>query len=243
MDTKLNIYKVYKHTSPSGKVYIGITSRGEVSRWSNGMGYHNQPYFFKSIVKYGWINFKHEILFENLQKNDAYKIETDLIKEYKSSDINFGYNIHIGGYIDFTIGKSGRVYKKRTEPKKINPKSWRRVVKYDLNKNIINTFENVGLAAKDAGVPIETLRTWCRKNKMPINYKCIYSYEDNLPSDVPLGYRIVAIDRYDISGVYIDSFNSIEDAGRKLNIKTSHIPDVCRGKRIQSCGYKWKYKE
>lgn len=30
---------VYKHTSPSGKVYIGITNQPANKRWKNGMGY------------------------------------------------------------------------------------------------------------------------------------------------------------------------------------------------------------
>lgn len=244
MDTKLNTYKVYKHTSPSGKVYIGITSKGEVSRWSNGMGYNKQPYFFKAIVKYGWINFKHEILFDNLSEENAYDIETKLIKEFKSSDINFGYNIHVGGYIDFNKSKkNGRIYRRRTDPQKINPKSWRAVIKYDLNKNFIEKFENVTLAAINAGVPKETLRTWCRKNITTSTNKYIYAYEDVIPSDIALGYRKAPVDRYDLSGVYIDSFDSIEDAGKKLNIKTNHIPCVCRGRRLQCGGYKWKYKE
>ena len=44
-DTKL--YYVYKHTSPSGKVYIGITSKHPPERrWANGNGYKkNQPHY------------------------------------------------------------------------------------------------------------------------------------------------------------------------------------------------------
>lgn len=43
---------VYKHTSPSGKVYIGITNQPANKRWKNGMGYISSPYFFGAIVKY-----------------------------------------------------------------------------------------------------------------------------------------------------------------------------------------------
>lgn len=32
-------YTVYKHTSPSGKVYIGITCRKPEYRWNHGKGY------------------------------------------------------------------------------------------------------------------------------------------------------------------------------------------------------------
>ena len=40
MSLKLsNSYIVYRHTSPSGKVYIGITSYKAEIRWNNGKGY------------------------------------------------------------------------------------------------------------------------------------------------------------------------------------------------------------
>lgn len=39
-------YTVYRHTSPSGKVYIGITSMNPEKRWGkNGYGYRRQKYF------------------------------------------------------------------------------------------------------------------------------------------------------------------------------------------------------
>lgn len=44
---------IYEHISPSGKVYIDITSQNVERRWKNGMGYASSPYFFGAIVKYG----------------------------------------------------------------------------------------------------------------------------------------------------------------------------------------------
>ena len=59
-------YKVYKHTFPNGKIYIGITSKKNVKRrWGNGgSGYKDQTYMRNAINKYGWENVKHEILYE-----------------------------------------------------------------------------------------------------------------------------------------------------------------------------------
>jgi hypothetical protein len=76
-------YIVYKHTSPSGKVYIGITSLRPEERWGGGAGYVKNKHFNRAIKKYGWENIKHEILFDGLSKEDACKIEIELIKEYK----------------------------------------------------------------------------------------------------------------------------------------------------------------
>ena len=94
------------------------------------------------------------------------------------------------------------------------------------------------MAAIEADLPKETIRTWCRKNKTSSRSKYIYSYEDVLPSNISLGPRTVAVDMYDLSGNYIRSFDSIENAGKFLNINTSHIPSVCRGSRVQTGGYK-----
>ena len=43
------------------------------------------------------------------------------------------------------------------------------------------------------------------------------------------------------SGETVKEFNSIADAGRFLQKKPVHIPDVCRGKRKIAYGYFWKY--
>ncbi len=88
-------YTVYKHTSPSGKTYIGITKRTPERRWKSG--YSNNEYFQRAIKKYGWNNFKHEILFTDLTENEAKQKEIELIAKHKSADRKFGYNISPGG--------------------------------------------------------------------------------------------------------------------------------------------------
>lgn len=93
-----NSYIIYKHTSPSNKIYIGITKFDPKYRWlNNGKGYKNQTVFFNAIIKYGWINFKHEILYKDLSKQEALDKEEELIREYKSYDRNYGYNIALKG--------------------------------------------------------------------------------------------------------------------------------------------------
>ena len=77
---------VYRHTSPSGKVYIGITSDLPKRRWRNGIHkYASNPYFIKAIQKHGWENFTHEIL----RHDEACTYEKELIalqfiREYES---------------------------------------------------------------------------------------------------------------------------------------------------------------
>ena len=90
-------YCVYKHTAPNGKVYIGITGQNPTERWRGGAGYKRNPLFYRAIQKYGWANFKHEILFDGLSKEEACDIEIALIKSHDSTNPQNGYNNSTGG--------------------------------------------------------------------------------------------------------------------------------------------------
>lgn len=64
-------YCVYKHTLPNNKVYIGITKQIPSLRWANGRGYKHSNYFYNAILKYGWLNIRHEILRDCLTIEEA----------------------------------------------------------------------------------------------------------------------------------------------------------------------------
>lgn len=89
-------YIVYKHFSKvTGKVYIGITCQNPIKRWGAGNNYRRCLHFYSAILKYGWDSFEHIILYDNLSKEEAVKIERSLIAYYKSLDKS--YNITEGG--------------------------------------------------------------------------------------------------------------------------------------------------
>ena len=93
---KINTYSVYKHVCPNGKCYIGLTKNKPEYRWRNGKGYKNIS-FYKAILKYGWNNIDHYILYSNLTYKQASIIEQKLINKYKSNNPKYGYNIEGGG--------------------------------------------------------------------------------------------------------------------------------------------------
>lgn len=93
----MGLFCVYKHTSPSEKIYIGITSKKPENRWNHGKAYWQNKYFTSAIHKYGWDNFKHEILFQGLSKEEACKKEIELISKYQSNKYQYGYNLSSGG--------------------------------------------------------------------------------------------------------------------------------------------------
>lgn len=101
-------YIVYKHTSPHGKVYIGITCQLPCQRWARGEGYRNNWHFYNAIKKYGWDNFAHEILFKDLTNAEAAKKEADLIALYRSNEDQYGYNRDAGNGVRHEVSEETR---------------------------------------------------------------------------------------------------------------------------------------
>ena len=83
-----NSYVVYKHTSPSKKVYIGITSNAPEKRWKNGKGYELCTAFNRAIKKYGWEQISHEILYSGLSKKQAEAKESKTCGNYHFRYVN-----------------------------------------------------------------------------------------------------------------------------------------------------------
>ena len=127
-ETKNN-YTVYMHITPSNKKYVGITGDIPKNRWDSGHGYKQNPYFWNAIKKYGWNNIKHEILYTDLTEKEAKTKEIELIAQYNSTNINFGYNITKGGDTRASMSEETRLKmiskskgQKRTEEQKLKYK-------------------------------------------------------------------------------------------------------------------------
>lgn len=110
---------LYEHVSPSGSVYVGITSQNIKVRWQNGRGYFKCKVFKRAIDKYGWDNFQHNIIASNLGEKTAKNMEKDLIKFYKEQGKS---------YNDGTIGlacspiireKIGKLWRGKTIPQNV----------------------------------------------------------------------------------------------------------------------------
>lgn len=90
-------YTVYMHIFPNSKKYVGITCCATKKRWNGGRGYQSQKLMNRAILKYGWDNVDHIILYENIDELSAKIIEKELIKKYDLTNQKFGYNVSIGG--------------------------------------------------------------------------------------------------------------------------------------------------
>ena len=92
-------FLVYMHKLKlDGRVYIGQTCMSLKQRsGSNGHRYKNCTKFYNAIQKYGWNNFEHIILFENLSQEEANIIEEKLISLFDTRNPKIGYNLDSGG--------------------------------------------------------------------------------------------------------------------------------------------------
>ena len=111
------LYLVYKHTSPDGKIYIGITKNLPNARWNEGAGYETQKKFYKAIQTFGWINFKHEIIAAGLSENEAKRLESELIIKHRSNEDEFGYNTQV---LHSVKKESAKANEKQEKKKNIN---------------------------------------------------------------------------------------------------------------------------
>lgn len=90
-------YKVYVHIAPNGKRYYGITKRKVEVRWRNGKGYKRHDHFYRAINKHGWDNFEHIVIARGLSEEEAKWLEVELIREWDTTNKEYGYNITKGG--------------------------------------------------------------------------------------------------------------------------------------------------
>lgn len=86
---------MYRHITPSGKSYIGITSSSVDVR--KRRGYRHNPFMTAAVKRYGWKNIKTEVLAENVDLDEANLLETYYIASFETQNRKLGYNICSGG--------------------------------------------------------------------------------------------------------------------------------------------------
>ena len=283
-------YIVYKTTClVNNKIYVGVhqTKNPEIFDGYLGRGlYKNHSKYIKNpiapfhyaVKKYGFENFKREVLFIFNSREDAYNKESEIVNE-EFILRNDTYNVALGG-----IGR---------------PRPSRYIYQFDFNGNLIATYESAVAASKTVGINVSNIndaiynkRTsagslWSDSDTINIQEYTItkeniyYIYNEsgqfikaasnkecveflntdrgNLTRAIKLqnkikGYFISLekldnfkvnvtklngkLNRYSLKGEYIDSFDSIADAKKILNLKLCSISQAIKLGR-QCNGYRW----
>lgn len=240
-------YCVYKHTSPSGKVYIGITNKQPPEkRWySNGSGYKRQLLFWRAIQKYGWENFQHEILFENLTKEIACQKEIELIKIYDSTNPDKGYNCSSGGenslsgvqWTDIMKNNRSKLYTGEGNPfygKKHSEESKEKMSQYHKGQEA----PNKGKSPSD-----ETLQLWSKQRKGKVyGVKRPKTNEEKIKSSNAHNFQKKPIILMDENENIIAEYDSISQASKLTGVDVGSISGYCRGVHKPINGQIWRYK-
>lgn len=219
------MYTVYKHQNKTnGKVYVGITMQEPEKRWgNNGINYKSSPRFYSAIQKYGWDNFDHDILFENLTHDEACLKEQELIKFYNSMNREFGYNSTSGGDV-FIM--SEEVRQKLSQSMMGNKNGLGHPCSEEKKRKISEaqkgrTFteehkQKLSDAAKQRHVPCSDEK----KKKLSQNYP---------------NKRKVYCEELDTI------YESVQECGRQLGIPATNITKLCNGRGKTLKGYHLRY--
>ena len=250
---KNNNYCVYIHTSPNGKIYVGQTGDKPEKRWNNGKGYlqkkngkYNQPAFAYAIQKYGWDNFEHEVIADNLTKEEANNFEKLLINKLDTINPKFGYNCKEGG----SNGSLSEKTKKKIG-KSLKGKNKKSVTQYSLSGEYIHTFNSITEVELEMGISHCRISDCCNgKRKTAGNFIWRYS-EEELTNEhlfwcnekLPNKFSKKCVAQYSLSGELICVFESMTKAELETGIFYPNISAVCNGKQKTAGGYIWKYYE
>lgn len=216
-------YCVYKHTSPDGKVYIGITSRNPNKRWENGKGYKCNRYFYRAIIKFGWDNFTHEILKTGLTKAEAEQEEIRLIQEFNSYESARGYNLRLGGSLASFSEEAIQRMRQSHLGKKLSDEQKKKIG--DAQRGKKGTYGMLGKKhSKETREKISRALTG-KKNTL------------NCGARNHKAHGVINLDTR-------ETFPTILAASKKYNCNRVGITRCCEGKQETCGGYRWdNYKE
>lgn len=242
---------VYMHVNKiNNKKYIGITSKKPEQRWKNGLGYQSsQPVFYNAIKKYGWDNFEHIVIEDNLTEKEAKLTEIKLIAKYKTNcrkykNPPYGYNMTDGG--DGTLGKKHSEEAKKKISAAATGRKASKETKIKLSK--MRQGENNSFYGKHHSE--ETKRILSDKNKEyfsnPENHG-MYGKKHTKESkrknaESQLKKAVVQLDKL---GEFIAEFISINEASRCTGLEHLNISRCCHHTPHYNTvgGYIWLFKD
>lgn len=227
---KENKYIVYKHTNKiNGKVYIGITRTSVELRWRrDGSGYKKCIKFYNAIKKYGWNNFRHEILYTGLSKEEACTLEIELISKYKKE--NNSYNISGGGEGSGLVAEETKRKLSQYRGEKASMFG-KHPSKETIEKRIETRRKRGGYSSDTSHLAIYRLR----KGKDSPMY-------GRAPSINTLKALRKAVLQFSLDGKYIKEFSSIKEAAIECKISSSAIHNSIVGKTIKAGAFIWRFK-
>ena len=241
--TTNNPWCVYKHTTPSGKIYIGI-AKDVKHRWrGKGSGYKGSTRIANAIKKYGWDNIKHEILFSNLTKEEACQKEIELIKKFNSTDPAFGYNLLSGGQCGLHSEETKAKIQKSNMGHSVSENVRKRLsVVHSVPIICLDTkkvYASAKIAAKELNICYSSIGKVCNGRAQfagGLRFAKLKDYKNNtipkFQNSSNHEKRIVCVTTGEV-------FKSETEAAKKYGVTSQAISHACTGKVKTCCGLAW----
>lgn len=239
-------YCLYCHTNKiNGKKYFGITCQTPQRRWQNGNGYKTK-YFYNAIQKYGWDNFRHEVLIKGLSFDEANKLEMEYIAKYHTciyDDECWGYNATFGG--DGTLGyrhseETKEKFKNRVISKETREKISKSVS--EVNKGRIVSEETKAKISQTETGKVVSDETKQKISKAQIGRKLTEEWKNNISKhhlEIPRYNCVSVVQKDRITKDVIKTYISAAEAHRETGI--NNIRACLRGNQQTAGGYIWEY--
>ena len=222
-------YKVYMHKNKvNGKVYIGQTSQSLNRRWNNGKGYASCKFFNRAIEKYGWDNFEHLLLNDNLSKDEADKLEKLYIQKYECYKPECGYNVSLGG-----SGLSGAT-------------KYKDIYKYTLDGYFVKYYKDIAeILEENPDYSSHSIRdAYDKKYSQAYGFQWRNYYKERI-EDVKEHKANIGntkmVYQYDLNGIFLRKYTDIKEASEATGFSRSGISKACNKHQNAFEGYQWSF--
>lgn len=147
------------------------------------------------------------------------------------------YNMNYGTLLE-------RMRKKNTNNVALSKK----VGKYTLNGDLVCVYPSVRDVKRTESIKgFKTIYECCNGNIHSAHgYMWAYIDEEPLQKIMPCKRKYSTakceVNQYDVDGKYINTYGSITEASKAVDVASTNITACCKGKYKTSGGYIWKYK-
>ena len=226
-------YKVYVHISPNGKRYYGITKKKVEARWKNGKGYEGNKYFYRAINKHGWGNFEHIVIAKGLSEEEAKWLEVELIREWDTTNREYGYNITKGGDSNPMDNEESRKKLSETRKGENNP-NYGKTLSEEHRKKIGKAMKGKTLSEKTK----QKMSEATKGENNPMYGKKHTEESKQKMSETKKGKNNPRATK--VYCVELDMvFNTITEASKFVGCDQTNISNVLIGRQKTAGGYHW----
>lgn len=254
---KMGIYAIINNIT--GKSYIGSAVSLKERFWLHDCliraDRHDNSHLQRSYNKYGAENFSMELMELVKDKKDLIQREQFYIDLFEAANPELGYNLR-------PIANSNIGTKRTQDSKdKVSRTNGRKILKLDLDENIISIYDSLSIAANECGFAKKGIMGACSKeNRTYKGFKWKFetlerkksggtSKGDKIPKDVvekriETGInngRYKSIIHFNPNGELVGVYKSLHYAVEATGFKKDSIKNVCTGHKKSLFGNVFQY--